>query len=224
MEGATKNYYPVCLDLTGRVCVVVGGGRVATRKVRSLLACGAKVIVVSPSLTPRLAKLAAEGRIDYRPQPFRSTALEGAWLVVAATDDRRVNAAVAAAGRRRGLLVNVVDAPASGNFIVPAVVRRGPLVISVCTGGASPLLAKYLRRELAARYGPEYAAVLRRLVRLRRRLQKRIKSARQRQAVLRRLLAQGLLDLLRAGREDLVEERLKECISSPWESTTAPRR
>lgn len=215
MEGKTKNYYPICLDIEGQTCVVIGGGQVAERKVLSLLECGARVVVVSLALTATLQELADSGKIEYRAGTFDPSCLEGVSLVIAATDDPQVNAAVSEEARKRRLLVNVVDAPELCNFLVPAVVRRGPLVISVSTSGASPLLARRLRQELEERYGPEYARVLDGLQRLRRRLKEEIASPKRRQAVLSRLVSEGLLDLIREGREDLVEERVRECISSP---------
>jgi len=215
VENKAKSYYPICLDLEGQTCLVVGGGQVAERKVLSLLECGARVVVVSPALTSTLQELATEGRIEYKAGTFHPSLLEGVSLVIAATDDARVNAAVSEAARQRRLLVNVVDAPELGNFLVPAVVRRGPLVIAVSTSGTSPLLARRLRQELEGRYGPEYARVLEGLQKVRRRLKAEIANPRKRQAVLSRLVAQGLLELLFEGREDLVEERVRECISSP---------
>lgn len=217
MEGKSKNYYPICLDIEGERCLVVGGGRVAERKVLSLLECGARVVVVSPGLTVALQKLAESGKIEYMAGSFEAFSLdsiEGVILVIAATDDPQVNAQVSAEARKRRILVNVVDAPELCSYLVPAVVRRGPLVISVSTSGKSPLLARHLRQELAERYGPEYAEMLEALQKLRRRLKEKIAAPEKRRAILSRLLAEGLLDLMREGREDLVEERVKKCISS----------
>lgn len=149
--------YPVFLRLEGQPCLVVGGGAVAERKVRALLAAGASVRVVSPTLNEALAGLAREGRILYVRRGYRPGDLAGVLLVVAATASPALNTRIARECRARRILVNVVNAPEAGNFLVPAVLRRGALVIAVSTGGKSPLLARILRDELAARYGPEYA-------------------------------------------------------------------
>jgi precorrin-2 dehydrogenase/sirohydrochlorin ferrochelatase len=165
-----KTYYPVYLDIAGQKCLVVGGGKVAERKVLGLLEAEAAVAVVSPTLTERLEELCRAGRITHHPDRFHPRYLEGAVLVIAATDDPQVNREVAGEARARGLLISVVDAPEQGNFLVPAVLRRGPLVISVSTSGLSPLVARMIRQDLERRYGPEYAEVLAAVGRLRSRL------------------------------------------------------
>jgi precorrin-2 dehydrogenase/sirohydrochlorin ferrochelatase len=154
------SYYSLCLDLRGWPCVVVGGGAVAARKVRGLLANDGQVTVVAPTLGPELSKLVRDGRIKFEGRRYENGDLDGARLAVAATDDVMVNAAVAAEARRRGILVNVVDDPAAGNFVVPAIVRRGELSIAVSTGGASPAIARQVREDLERWLPPEYAALL----------------------------------------------------------------
>lgn len=149
--------YPISLiGLATRRAVVIGGGSVAGRKVAALLEAGAPVTVISPMLAPELTELAAAGRIAATERAYQEGDLAGAWIVVAATDDPQVNAAVWAEAERRGCLVNVVDDPAHSNFIVPAVVRRGEVTVAVSTGGASPALARRLREQLEALIGPAY--------------------------------------------------------------------
>jgi len=149
--------YPVNLiDLSNRKSIVIGGGAVALRKVEGLLAGGADVTVISPTLVEGLAELHAAGKIAVIAREYKEDDLGAAWLVIAATDDPAVNHAVAAGAMRRGQLVNVVDDPEHSNFIVPAVVRRGELALAICTGGASPALARRLREHLEAVIGPEY--------------------------------------------------------------------
>ena len=135
--------YPLFFDLTNQPVVVVGAGKVASRKIRALLAAGARVTVISPKAEPALA-----GKIRWLRRRYRRGDLRGARLVVAATDDPRINEQVCAEAKRRKLLVNCVAPPSAGNFIVPAVARRGRLIIAISTGGVSPALAKRLRREL----------------------------------------------------------------------------
>lgn len=153
-------YYPVFLDLRDRSCVVIGGGAVALRKTKDLLACGAKVSVVSPRVVAGLKKLAGRKAVRWRAKTFRPSDLAGADLAVAATDDASVNERAAREARRRRIWINVVDQPAFCSFIVPAVVRRGKLTLAVSTAGVSPALAKWIRRDLEQRYGPEWKQTL----------------------------------------------------------------
>ena len=142
--------YPVVLDLTGRPCLVVGGGAIALRKVSALVEAGARVTVVSPSLTPALLRLATEAPLRWRPREYAAGDAAGFVLVMVATDDRAVNAAVAAECRERGIWVNCADYPARCDFILPSVLRRGAVTVAVSTGGQSPTLARLLREDLDA--------------------------------------------------------------------------
>jgi siroheme synthase-like protein len=151
--------YPVALDLTGRPCLVVGGGAVAERKVAALVEAGARVTVVSPSLTPALLRLAAEAPLRWRPREYVAGDAAGFVLVMVATDDRVVNTAVAAECRERGIWVNCADDPARCDFILPSVLRRGAVTVAVSTGGQSPTMARLVREELDALL-PREVAVL----------------------------------------------------------------
>jgi uroporphyrin-III C-methyltransferase/precorrin-2 dehydrogenase/sirohydrochlorin ferrochelatase len=144
------DYFPIFLKLAGRHCAVIGGGDVAARKVALLREAGARVTVTAPQLCPALAELAADGRIEHRPAVFSGEALGDVALVIAATDDRAVNAEVSRLAQARHLPVNVVDDPELCTFIVPAIVDRSPVVIAASTGGASPVLARLLRARLEA--------------------------------------------------------------------------
>jgi len=163
-------YYPVLLDVADKPCLVVGGGAVGARKVEGLLACGARVTVVSPELSPALSALAASGGITVRQRAFLPQDADRMFLVMGATDDEAVNRAVFEAARERNLLVNIADRPETCNFILPSVIRQGDLVVSFSTSGKSPALAKRLRRELSGRFGPEYALLLTLLGEARKRL------------------------------------------------------
>lgn len=153
-------YYPVCLDISGRKCVVVGGGDVAERKVRRLLDCGARVVVVSPALAEGLEGLKTCNEIEHIHADYESHFLEGAFLVVGATDDRNIHKRIFSETRGKGILVNIVDDPSLCDFILPSLMSRGDLLISVATGGKSPALSKKLREELEDLYGPEYGVLL----------------------------------------------------------------
>ena len=202
--------YPISLNLAGRSCLVVGGGSVAERKVLSLLECEARVTVVSPRLTARLRRLVEDGRIGYRAGEFHPEDLRGMFLVIAATDKDAVNHLVSRECMERNLLVNVVDDPPHGNFYVPAVVRRGPLQIAVSTGGCSPLLARKIKEELAARYGPEYGEFTVWLGEMRARALKEIVDPEQRHRVLASLVDDQVLRLLAEGRPARAKERVSD--------------
>jgi siroheme synthase-like protein len=151
-------FYMACLKLTGRRCVVVGGGEVGLEKVEGLLACDAQVTLIAPHAHDALAAYAAEGSITWERRPYAGSAdLQGAFLVIAATDQTATNIAVFDDAEARAMLVNVVDVPPLCNFILPAVVRQGPLAIAISTAGASPALAKRIKAEIAQRYGEPYA-------------------------------------------------------------------
>jgi precorrin-2 dehydrogenase/sirohydrochlorin ferrochelatase len=149
--------YIACLILEGRPCLVVGGGEIGLEKVEGLLACGAKVTLVAPDAVDELASYAEEGSIAWERREYRDSDLEGRFLVIAATSINEVNVAVHGDAERRAMLVNVVDVPSLCNFILPAIVRTGPLAIAISTAGASPALAKRMRREIAEGFGEPYA-------------------------------------------------------------------
>src|SRR5436853_551685 len=150
-------FYIACLRLDGRRCLVVGGGEVGLEKVEGLLACGAAVTLVAPDAVPELERLAREGSIAWERRAFEPADLEGSFLAIASTDDTDVNIRVYEEAEARAMLVNVVDVPPLCNFILPAIVRSGPLAIAISTAGASPALAKRMKREIAETYGEPYA-------------------------------------------------------------------
>jgi precorrin-2 dehydrogenase / sirohydrochlorin ferrochelatase len=155
--------YPLFLDLTGRPVVVIGAGRVATRKIRTLLGAGAIVTVVSPRVTATIRRLAGAMRVSWVRRRYRRGDLRGACLAIAATNDVAVNELVCAQAKRGKLLVNCVAPPSAGNFIVPAQARRGGITLAISTGGASPAFAKQLRRDLERFLGREYPDLLKRM-------------------------------------------------------------
>jgi precorrin-2 dehydrogenase / sirohydrochlorin ferrochelatase len=191
-------YYPIFLDLADRPCLVVGGGPVAERKVESLLAVGAHVTVVSPTVTARLAAWVRAGRVAHRARGYRVNDLAGLQIVFVATDDEAVTRAVAAAARARGIWVNAADQPARCDFILPSVIRRGRLAVAVSTGGASPAAARAIREELEGYLTERHAALVDLAAETRANLRTRAVSAspgRWRRALgdrrMRRLIADG---------------------------------
>lgn len=201
--------YPVNLVLDGRRCLVVGGGKVALRKVEGLLACGGRVTVVAPRVDGELRTLAG---VAIEERPWRPEDLDGMWLVIAATDDPAVNRAVYDAGQRAGVWVNGADDPANCSFTLPSVVRRGDLQVTVSTGGRSPALATWLRRRLEGEIGPEYAVLLDLLATER----DGLKAAGVSTEGLdwRSALDSDMLDLIRTGDLAHARERLQTCLSS----------
>ena len=151
-------FYIACLRLTGRHCMVIGGGDIGLEKVEGLLACDGDVTLVAPDATPPLRELADEGSIKWEQREYAGPEdLEGVFMVIAATNDTDVNIKVYEDAERRAMLVNVVDVPPLCNFILPAIFRSGPLAIAISTAGASPALAKRIKAELAEEYGEPYA-------------------------------------------------------------------
>jgi precorrin-2 dehydrogenase / sirohydrochlorin ferrochelatase len=182
------NFYMACLDLTGRRCVVVGGGTVALEKAAGLAACEARITVVAPELDAGFAEL----EIEWRQGRYRADDLDGAFLVIAATSDRGVNERVSRAAEQRGMLCNVADVPELCNFILPAVHREGPIAVAVSTGGASPALAKRLRSQIAELVGPEHAELAEELRSLRPEVKARFSSYEQRRDYFEELVTERL--------------------------------
>lgn len=179
-------YYPMMMKLSGKRCVVAGGGTVAERKVLGLLEGGADdIVVVAPLATAKICELAEAACIVLHRREYKDNDALGAFLVIAATGDRLANERIAVSAEREGALVNVADLGEAGDFMTPAVVRRGELVIALTTGGASPALSALLKRRIAGQYGPEYEAFIERLQQLRKQVLNAVKDAEVRAAVLR---------------------------------------
>ena len=195
-EKAAPGFYPLQLNLSGRLCVVVGGGAVGRRKLTGLLQAGARVRLIdaaAASVPP------VGGALEFLPRPYRDGDLEGAFLAFAATDNPTVNAAVAAEARRRGIPVNRADDGPDSDFILPASLRRGDLLFSVAGGGRSPALAAILRDQLAEHFGPEWGTILDIAAALRRKRLTPLEKTKYNQEILRRLLAAGLAERVAAG-------------------------
>jgi precorrin-2 dehydrogenase/sirohydrochlorin ferrochelatase len=206
--------YLVNLDVRERSALVVGAGPIAARKIAALLEAGARVTVVSPEVAPPLAALADTHEIVHHARPYREGDLAGATLAYVACGDTAVQAAVAAEGARSGVLVNVVDVPERCTFIAPAVVRRGPVVVAVSTGGASPALARRLRQELETHVGPEYGVAATILARLRPLLREGEPDAEARARAYARLVDGPLLDAVRAGDAAGVDAILRDVVGA----------
>jgi precorrin-2 dehydrogenase/sirohydrochlorin ferrochelatase len=205
-----RKVYPISLLLEGRRCVVIGGGAVAERKVASLLEAGGTVRVVAPEVTEGIAQMAEAGRLEWRATEAREADIADAFVVIAATDDRDLNARMAAVAEAAGKLVNAVDQPEDCSFFVPAAVRRGPILLTVSTGGGSPALAKRIRRELEAHFGPEYGDLAELLEQLRPEVMAAVHSQPERAEAWERILSSAVLELLRQGKHAEAEELARE--------------
>lgn len=211
--------YPVNLALQKKLCVIVGGGPVAERKVLGLLDAGALVRVISPELTPALQSLAQEGRISWLQKTFAAREedapndladLAGALLVFAATSVPAVQSAVLAAAQQTGCLVNVADAPAQCDFHVPAVVRRGNLLLTVSTSGESPTLAAALKTRLEREIGVEYARLVTLLGVLRSEVLALPLSGAEKKMLFQKLLDSDIIQWIREERKDLLAAHVQE--------------
>jgi precorrin-2 dehydrogenase/sirohydrochlorin ferrochelatase len=200
-------YYPVFLDIKDKKCVVVGGGEVAARKAERLLDCGAKVVVISPKLTPELAALKDKNLISHITAEYSGDLIDKAALIVGATDDEKTNARISSDARGKGIPVNIVDDPQKCDFILPALVQRGDLAIAVGTGGKSPALARHLREELEATYGSEYEIFLNVLGTLRVKMEKNAGAGKE---WFDSLMAAGILNLIKDKEIKKVREIVKK--------------
>ena len=193
-------YYPVNLDVKNRPCLVVGGGSVAERKVNTLLDCDARVTVVTTEATDHLKKLASEGRIELIVRSYQAGDLAGRFLVIGATDNEEVNQQVSNDAAGRGLLCNIADRPEACNFVLPAIVRQGDLMIAISTSNKSPAVARRVRETLEKEFGPEYADLLNLMGAIRQKLLAQAKSPEAHKELFTRLLDEGLLDMIRDNR------------------------
>jgi len=201
-------YYPVFFDLRDKVCLVVGGGNVAERKVQRLLECEASVRVVGESLSEGLQDLQKRGQIQCLVGRYSAACLDGAFMVICATDDRAVNEQVMRDCRSRGIPVNVVDDPERCDFILPAIAEQGDLSIAVSTGGKSPALAKRLRKELERHYGPEYRELVNILGELRQRRMAKGHPSEENRTVFEAVVSSDILEQLRRGDREGVREKI----------------
>ena len=191
-------YYPVYLDIRGRTCLVVGGGQVGTRKVQTLLECGAKVWVISLDVTPRLEELAGQGHIELTRRSYRSGDLDTVFLVIGATDDQTLNRQIHKDAEAAQRLCNIADQPALCNFVLPSIVNQGDLSIAISTAGKSPAFAKHLRRKLERQFGPEHGRMLDLMGALRKRLLAEEHAPEAHKPLFEQLIKSGLLEMVRA--------------------------
>ena len=210
------HYYPIFLKVENRPCLVVGGGEVGARKVKTLLSCGASVALVSVEVVDWLEEKIRKGAVDLVGKHYEEKHLEGCFLVIAATDDLELNRRIARDAEKRGLLCNVVDYPQEGNFILPGLIQRGALTLAISTSGKSPALARQIREDLEQRYGAEYAEFLEIMGAVRSRLLRQSQDSRANKEKFDRLVKSELLELVRRRDFETVDSILQKVLGSDY--------
>jgi precorrin-2 dehydrogenase/sirohydrochlorin ferrochelatase len=205
-------FYPVFIELAGRKVLVVGGGQVAERKVESLLDAGATVTVVSPDVTQRLNDLVSDGKATLRMRPFQEEDIDGARIVISATNDPETQKQVVAAAAARSVMVNTVDVPDLCDFIVPAVVRRGNVVAAISTSGRSPALAAALKARLEKFLPKDIARAADLLGSVRKEVSERFSDAEQRKRVFERIIDSGIIDWIGECDDVAARQRIRRMI------------
>lgn len=201
-------YFPINLQIADRKCTVIGGGKVAARKIEALLECGGKVLVLSPQLTSDLQELHRDGRIEWEQRSYRQGDLHGAFLVIAATDDEQAQKNVFKEAEANGQLINVADVPQLCNFILPASLNRDDLTVTVSTAGKSPALAGKLRRELEKTIGPEHGTLVKMMGLLRPVVLDKGRPHEENRETFRKLLHDDFADWIRQGNWFMIERHL----------------
>ena len=209
-----SRHYPVLLDLKGKKCLVIGGGKVAERKVRVLIDARAKVTVVSPKITYTLSQMADMKKIYYIKDHFKENHLEETFLAIGATNKPKINHRIFQAAAKVNTLVNIVDSPEECNFILPSTVSQGDLQISISTGGKSPALAKKIREQLEIQYGRSYRDFLLLMGELRGKVLSHYSDTDYRNKIFEALVDSELLDLFKKGLNQKAEKKAEEIINS----------
>jgi siroheme synthase-like protein len=204
-----SSYYPLFLKLSGKVCVVVGGGRVADRKVRSILKCGARVHVICPQACKSISALHDTRKIKLTERGYKPADLQGATLVFAATNDVQTNLRVSQDARKKQIPVNVADSPDLCDFIVPAVVTQGSVIIAISTSGTLPMLARKLREEIERQLSKDLSRYAVKVGRLRKLLMERIGDRKKRQRILKEIGAANISELATMSMKELRARFLK---------------
>lgn len=209
-------YYPVNLDIRNRKCLVVGGGDVGTRKVITLLECGASVTVVSIKASEKVLKLAEAGNVELKRRPYNENDLDGMFLVICATDDEKLNIKVSRDAEKINMLCNIADRPEACNFILPALVKRGDLVIAVSTSGKSPAFAKKIRKDLEKQYGAEYAGFLRLMGAIRKKLLSGNHEPEEHKHLFEKLIGRDIVQLIKDNDADKIDSILSEVLGEGY--------
>jgi len=210
-------YYPIYLDIKNRNCLVVGGGSVGTRKVLTLLACGANVTVISTAATEKLHQLSNNGMINLEERYFKATDLDDRFLVIGATDNQELNFKIHAEAERCGLLCNIADRPKACNFILPSVVSRGDLIIAISTSGKSPAFAKKLRKHLEKEFGDEYAEFLNLMGAIRKKLLSQDHEPEAHKPLFEQLIERDLVQMIKEGDTGRINALLHDALGKGYD-------
>ena len=209
-------YYPVHLDINNRNVLVVGGGSVGTRKVKTLLDCGARVTVVSPEVSRQLRELAASGDIILAERSYQSEDLTGVFVVIGATDDETLNQQISSDADRLNTLCNIADRPEVCNFILPSIVQRDDLVITISTSGQSPALAKKLRKTLENQFGEEYGTLLQLMGAIRKKLLQQAHKPEAHKPLFEQLINSDLIVMIQAGKTEEIDALLFDILGEGY--------
>ena len=211
------SYYPVNLDIKDRQCLVVGGGAVASRKVKSLMECGADVTVVSPAFTQSLKNLEPMPNMTLVQRSYETHDLEKKFLVIGATDDEKLNRRIKADAENRNMLCNIADVPDICNFILPAIIRRQDLCVTISTSGKSPAFAKKLRKDLEKIFGDEYALFLTLMGEIRKKLLAEEHAPEAHKPIFEKLIAHDLPEMIKNNDKKQVNQVLFEILGSGYD-------
>lgn len=209
-------YYPINLDINNRECLVVGAGGVGTRKVKTLIDCGAHVTVVSPDVSNDIRALETQGRVTVNARPYRTRDLDGKFLVIGATGDEAVNRKISEDAGNINLLCNIADVPDACNFILPSIVERGDLAIAISTSGKSPAFAKKLRKHLENEFGDEHALFLKLMGCIRKKLLAETHEPEAHKHLFERIIDSNLPDLIKAGKYEAIDAVLFDILGAGY--------
>jgi precorrin-2 dehydrogenase/sirohydrochlorin ferrochelatase len=213
-------FYPINLNITGQLCVVIGGGAVATRKITSLLLCDAKVRVISPKISPEIKQLTNKNNLEWMPRVYMRGDLQGAILAFALTDNPDVQHQITTDAKEQGIPINIADNPDACTFQTAATIRRGELLIAISTGGGSPALAATIRQELELRYGPEYGELVKLLTEIRQLTVGQDSSQKQHKLLFTKIIQTNILSLLKKKEWQLLLEQLNEILPPEINATS----
>ncbi len=213
MENQSKaDFFPIHLNLKGKKCLVIGGGKVAERKVEALLRCSAEINLISPTITDYLQKIVNRGIIQYFNRLYQQKDLDNCFIVISACNDKCINEKIAKACHQKNIPVNVVDDPSNCSFIIPSVLQRGALTIAVSTQGKCPMLSKKIREKIESTLGPEYAEYTELISEARQKIIQKIQCPIEKKRIMENILSKKIVQLICDGKAQQAKEQVEECL------------